>query len=67
MTRTVRSMTGFGSGTAELDHGRRVTAEVRSVNGRFLDERFSGTWNTRRGELREWIASKNTARVMATV
>ena len=35
--------------------------------GRFLDERFSGTWNSRRGELREWIAAKSEARVMATV
>ena len=35
--------------------------------GRFLDERFSGIWNSRRDELRSWIAAKGTSRVMAAV
>jgi len=32
-------MTGFGSGDAKLEKTGRVVAEVRSVNGRFLDVR----------------------------
>ena len=44
-----------------------VDGILLELYGRFLDERFSGTWNTRRGELREWIAAKGAARVMATV
>lgn len=39
LSRTVRSMTGFGTGDAKLGDSGRVLAEVRSVNGRFLDVR----------------------------
>lgn len=37
----VRSMTGYGRGTAERG-GRRVTIEIRSVNHRFLDVKVRG-------------------------
>ena len=33
----MHSMTGFGRGTATTDAGRAVSAEIKSVNGRFLD------------------------------
>jgi uncharacterized protein (TIGR00255 family) len=35
----IRSMTGFGQGSAEL-HELRLTVEMRSVNNRYADLRF---------------------------
>ncbi|MEM0898614.1 MAG: YicC/YloC family endoribonuclease [Pseudomonadota bacterium] len=39
ITQNIESMTGFGSGTAEMD-GTTVSVEIRSVNGRALDMRL---------------------------
>ena len=59
--RTIRSMTGFGTGMA-ADEDMRITAEVKAVNQRFLDLTFhmGNRWNfledAFRGIVKQFVA-----------